>query len=158
MIGPRVSANENPSPTTLQPVSRDHRRIIKWILFVAFVVTVPVPFYMLVVVGLIPTAAVALMTLRGLVTAFLKFTYEAFVMVAIMGAEVVIPGGLLYLMAGGLARFLCWALSKRYALLMAAIIVVSLMTVSCFEIYRLPGHNWMRPASLAGVIRASTQY
>lgn len=148
------SPTKEPFSASEQPASSDHRRVIKWILFVAFLVTVPVPFFLFVALGFLPTAAIAVMTLRGLLVAFLKFTDGAFFMVAIMGAQVVIPGALFYLVAVGLGRLLCWALAKRYALLMAIMVVVSLMIASGFEIYRLPGHNWMRPANLVGVIGA----
>ena len=154
MTASRESTIQNPYSANPLPAPGDHRRIIKWMLFVAFLLTVPVPFYMFVVLGFLPTAAIAVMTLRGLLVACLKFTYEAFFMVAIMGAQVVIPGGLLYFVSGVLGRFLCWVLSRRHALLIATMIVVSLMIASGFEIYRLPGHHWMRPANLVGVIGA----
>jgi predicted lipid-binding transport protein (Tim44 family) len=109
---------------------------------------------MVVVGGLIPTGIIILLTLRGMIVAIPKLSSEGFVMLGILGAHVAILGGLLYLLAAGVARMLCWMLSKGYAVMVAMILVAALIALSCFDIYRLPSHHVARPANLVEVFRA----
>lgn len=135
-------------------MSGNVNRRVTWILFIVLLLTIPVPFYMVVVGGLIPTGIIILLTLRGMIVAIPKLSSEGFVMLGILGAHVAILGGLLYLLAAGVARMLCWMLSKGYAVMVAMILVAALIALSCFDIYRLPSHHVARPANLVEVFRA----
>lgn len=130
------------------------RRSGKWVLFAALLLTVPAPFFMLVVGGLIPTAAILFIAVRGLVVALPKFTGEGFAILAILGAHVAVLGGVLYLAAAGISRALFWALPAAWARLVIVLLVASLVVASFFQVYRLPGHNRAPPANLVGVLRA----
>ena len=76
----------------------------KWTLFAALVLTVPVPYYMLVVGGVVPTMFIIFISVQGLIIALPKFTAEGFWMLGILWAHVVILGGLLYLAAHVITR------------------------------------------------------
>ena len=71
-------------------------------LFAAFILMVPVPYYMLVVGGIVPTFLIIFIAVRGLIVALPKFTAEGFWMLTILWAHVVILGGILYLVAYGI--------------------------------------------------------
>jgi hypothetical protein len=68
----------------------DQRQIMKWVLFVALLITVPAPFYMFVVGGLIPPAATLLMMFQGVVVAVPKFKLEGFVILGVLGVHVIV--------------------------------------------------------------------
>jgi len=86
--------------------SRNPRRSAKWVLFAAFLLTVPVPFFMIVVGGTVPTVWILYSAIRGLLIAIPKFSMEAFWMLAIFWVHIVILGGLLYVAAAGVTWFL----------------------------------------------------
>lgn len=125
----------------------------KWVLFIAFLLTVPVPFYMVVVGGLIPTFCIIYLAVLGLVVALPKFTGEGFFMLGILWAHVVVLGGVLYLLAAGITRILFRVLPGRYATAVAGILIVALLLASSFTIYRLPGHNSAPPANIVRVLK-----
>jgi hypothetical protein len=87
----------------------------KWTLFAAFILLVPVPYFMLVVGGVVPTAFIMFIAVQGLVVALPKFTAEGFWMLGILWAHVVILGGFLYLAAYGITHLLFRILPHRYA-------------------------------------------
>lgn len=126
----------------------------KWALFAALLLTVPVPYYMLVVGGIVPTFFIMYISVQGLIVALPKFTAEGFWMLGILWAHVVILGGLLYLVAYGIAWFLFRILPQRYALFVAIGLIVILFVVSAFEIYRMPGHNSSPPANILYILRS----
>ena len=128
-------------------------RIMKWTLFVALLITVPAPFYMFVVGGLIPPAATLFITVQGFVVAVPKFRLEGFVILGVLGVHVIVLFGLLYLAAAGLTRFLYWVMPRTVATSLIILLIVGLFTASCFDIYRLPGHNWAKPANLPDVFK-----
>ena len=126
----------------------------KWTLFVALLLTVPVPFYMLVVGGVVPTMYIIVISVQGLIVALPKFTAEGFWMLGILWAHVVIFGGLLYLAAHVMTWFLYHILPNRYAFLGAICLIVALLITSIFEIYRMPGHNSAPPADILRVFKS----
>ncbi len=132
----------------MNPESRERPRWPKWTLFVAFLLTVPVPFLMLVVGGIVPTFYIIYLAIQGIVVALPKFTTEGFWMLGILWAHVLILGGLLYLAATGTTWILFRLLSLRLALFFVVLFIVALFAVSIFEIYRVPGHNSSPPANL----------
>lgn len=127
---------------------------LKWVLFVAFLLTVPVPYFMVVVGGLVPSFYIIALTVQGLIVAIPKFTAEGFWMLGILLAHVVILGGVLYLAAFVIAWLLNRILSDRAALWVAVALVLSLSIASAFEIYRMPGHNSAPPANIVRIIKS----
>ena len=136
----------NPQPT-------NRRRWPKWSLFATFLLTVPVPFYMLVVGGIVPTLCIIYLAVHGLIVALPKFTSEGFWILGILWAHVVILGGLLYVVAAGFTWLLFRILQPRYALLAIFGLIGALFVASTFEIYRVPGHNSVPPANLLHLLR-----
>lgn len=117
-------------------------------LFVVFLLTVPVPYYMVVVGGMVPPFFIIYLAVRGLVTALPKFTAEGFFMLGILWAHVVIFGGILYLLAAGITWALFRAFPARYALGVAVALSVTLFIAATCQIYRVPGHNSAPPADI----------
>ena len=124
----------------------------KWILFGFFLFTVPVPFFMLVVGGIVPLSYILYLSLQGLVVAIPKFTAEGFWMLGILWAHVVILGGILYLAAWGISWMVFKVLPERYAVLLFVCLVVALGVASIQKIYRMPGHNSSPPANIVRVM------
>ncbi|HBX42773.1 MAG TPA: hypothetical protein DEH27_02720 [Deltaproteobacteria bacterium] len=122
-------------------------------LFVAFPATVPVPFYMLVVGGVVPTLCIIVLAVQGLVVALPKFTGEGFFLLGILWAHIAILGGLLYLAASGISRGLFRVFSKRYAPVAVAFLILALLVASTFDIYRIPGHNSAPPANIVRIFQ-----
>ena len=133
--------------------SLDIRSWPKWALFIVFLITIPVPYIMIVVGGLVPMFFILFLAVQGLIVALPKFTTEGFVMLGILLAHVAIIGGLLYVIAYGINWFLFKIFPRRYALFVVLGLVVALLLLSTFEIYRLPGHNSSPPANIFGIIR-----
>lgn len=123
-------------------------------LFVAFLITVPVPYYMVVVGGLVPTFCILCLAVLGLVVALPKFTGEGFFMLGILWAHVVSLGGLLYLAAAGITRVLFRLLPARIALVVLFVLIVTLFIASTFDIYRMPGHNSAPPADIFRILKS----
>ena len=137
----------------MSPSSTIPRIWPKWLLFAVFLLVVPVPYYMVVVGGLVPPFCILYMAVHGLLVALPKFTGEGFVMLGILWAHVVIFGGLLYLGAA----ILSWALFRlfpaRFAMTFVVLIIVALIVAANFKIYRVPGHNSAPPADIFRIIR-----
>lgn len=125
----------------------------KWTFFAALLITIPVPYYMVVVGGLIPSIWIIYLALYGLIVALPKFTLEGFWMLGILWAHVIILAGLLYILAASINWLLFRLLPSRAALFCVFVVIVVLFVSSTFEIYRLPGHNTAPPANLLTVIK-----
>lgn len=138
----------------MNPYHRNPARWPKWVLFITFLLTVPVPYVMVVVGGLIPTFCIMYLAVLGLIVALPKFTGEGFFMLGILWAHVVILGGLLYLLAAGITRVLFRLFPGRYAASVVGILIVALLVASTFTIYRLPGHNSAPPADIFRILKA----
>jgi hypothetical protein len=138
----------------LNSETKNLRRWPKWTLFAAFLLTVPVPYFMLVVGGIVPTFFIIFISIQGLIVALPKFTAEGFWMLGILWAHVVILGGLLYVAAYGITWFLFRVLPQRYALLVVFGLIAALFVVSTFEIYRMPGHNSAPPANILRIVKS----
>ncbi len=130
------------------------RHLSKWILFSALLLTVPVPYYMVVVGGLVPTFYIIYIAVYGLFVALPKFTAEGFWMLGILWAHVAILGTILYLMAGGISWLLFRILPPRYGLLTVIVLIIALFISSTFEIYRSPGHNSSPPANIFQILNS----
>lgn len=127
---------------------------LKWTLFAAFLLTVPVPYYMLVVGGIVPTFFIIFIAVQGLIVALPKFTAEGFWMLGILWVHVVILGGLLYLAAHGITWLLFRILPYRYALLAVIGMIATLFVASTLEIYRMPGHNSAPPGNIFRIFKS----
>jgi hypothetical protein len=126
----------------------------KWTLFAALMITVPVPYYMLVVGGMVPTMYILYISVQGLIVALPKFNAEGFWILGILWAHVLILGSLLFLMAHVITRLLFYFMPNRYALLVVICVIAALLITSIFEIYRLPGHNSAPPANIYRIFRS----
>jgi hypothetical protein len=118
--------------------------------------TVPVPYFMLVVGGIVPTFCIIFLAIQGLLVALPKFTAEGFWMLGILWTHVLILGGLLYFAAAGTAWVLFRVFPHRLAPLFVVGLIVALFVTSIFEIYRVPGHNSAPTANLFRVFRDIT--
>jgi len=134
--------------------SRKSRHLSKWILFSALLLTVPVPYFMLVIGGLVPTFYIIYIAIHGLFVALPKFTAEGFSMLGILWAHVAILGTILYLMAGGINWLLFRILPPRYGLLTVIVLIIALFILSTLEIYRSPGHNSSPPANIFQILNS----
>jgi hypothetical protein len=137
----------------VNPSHRNPSRWPKWVLFITFLLTVPVPYVMVVVGGLIPTFCIMYLAVLGLVVALPKFTGEGFFMLGVLWAHVVILGGLLYLLAAGITRVLSRLFPGRYASAVVGIQIVTLLFASTFTIHRLPGHKSALPADIFRILK-----
>ncbi len=123
-------------------------------LFLVALLVVPVPYYMVVVGGMVPVFCILYIAIHGLLVALSKFTREGFFMLGILWAHVVILGGLLYLGAAGISRVLFRVFPARFAMTVVIALVVALLVAANFEIYRVPGHNSAPPADIVRIFRA----
>ena len=121
-------------------------------LFAAAVLFAPVPFFMIVVGGFIPLAAIIYMFLEGLLVAIPKGSAEGFYMLGIFLLHIVILGGLLLLLTWIVSKLLFRWFSPAVAKVIIGLLVVALAVSSLFQIYRLPGHNSAPPANIIKVI------
>jgi hypothetical protein len=128
-------------------------RWLKWTLFVVLLLTVPVPYYMLVVGGIVPTMFIIFISMQGLIIALPKFTAEGFWLLGILWAHVLILGSLLYLAAYVITRVLFYSMPNPYALWVVICLIAALLITSTFEIYRMPGHNSTPPANILRVYK-----
>ena len=132
---------------------KNFKKRLKWTLFVVFLLTVPVPYFMVVVGGLVPSLYIIILTLQGLIVAIPKFTAEGFWMLGVLLAHVLVLGGLLFLAASFMVWLLDRILNKRTALAVAISLIAALFIASTFEIYRLPGHNSSPPANIIRILK-----
>lgn len=132
---------------------KNSRRLWKWILFTAFLLTVPVPYFMIIVGGFVPAAGILYFAVSGLIVALPKFTAEGFWMLGILWAHVFILGGFLYGVASGITWFLFRIFPEKHARIVILFLVFVLFVVSTFEIYRVPGHNSAPPADIFRIYR-----
>lgn len=126
----------------------------KWTLFIAFLLAVPVPYYMVVIGGMVPAFCILYIAIHGLLVALPKFTAEGFFMLGILWAHVVVLGGLLYLGAAGISWFLFRVFPAQFAKTVVLALVVALLVAATFDIYRVPGHNSAPPADIFRIYRA----
>ena len=138
----------------MNDLSTNSSRWPKWTLFAALLLAVPVPYFMVVVGGIVPTFCIIYLAVQGLIVALPKFTAEGFWMLGILWAHVVILGGLLYVSAAGINWLLFRFLPYRYALVVVLGLIVALFVASAFEIYRVPGHNSAPPANIFRIYKS----
>ncbi|MDZ4339996.1 MAG: hypothetical protein U1B94_07250 [candidate division NC10 bacterium] len=136
------------------PLFHNPRRPYKWMLFAAFLLTVPVPYYMIVVAGLVPTVWILYFAVQWVFVAVPKLTAEGFWMLGIIWAHIVILGGLLYVAATGMTWILFRLLGAWFGRLAVVLLIIALFVASTFEIYRLPGHNSAPPANIFQIIKS----
>ena len=129
-------------------------RWLKWGLFIASLLTVPVPYFMVVVGGLVPLFYILYLAVYGLFIGLPKFTAEAFWMLGILWTHVVILGGILYLVATGVTWLCVRVLPRRYALVVVFGLIFALLGASTFQVYRMPGHNSAPPGNIFRILRS----
>jgi hypothetical protein len=122
-------------------------------LFLAFVLLLPVGFFVFVFGGFLPLAWIFLTALVGLIAGLLDLSGDAVLMIGILWAHVLILGGLLYLAAALICRLLYRLLNRRAAEVVVVLLIGSLAVGSLFDIYRLPGHGSGPSANIVRVFR-----
>lgn len=135
-------------PSTISPLRP------KWMLSVAFLLAVPVPYSMVVVGGMVPAFCILYIAIHGLLVAFPKSTAEGLIMLGILWTHVVVPGGLLYPGAAGISWFLFRVFPAQFAKAVVLMLVVALSFAATFDICRAPGHNSAPPADIFRICRA----
>jgi len=105
-------------------------------LFAAMVFVVPMPFYMLFIIGWVPLACTIAKFLPLLVVALLGGGFGAAIFAAIvLAVHIAVDGGLLYLGAAFLFEVLFWPRSTRFAYVGVAVLVAIGIVASSFPIY-----------------------
>jgi hypothetical protein len=125
----------------------------KWILFSVFLLTVPVPFYLVVVGGLVPTGVSIFFSLMAIAAVITKHDKQSLYMLVILGLQAALFSSLFYFIAWAVSRLLCRVIPER---LMAAVVVgiaMAFFAASVFTIYRLPGHNSAPPGNVLDILR-----
>jgi hypothetical protein len=122
-------------------------------LFGVSLFTVPVPYFMLVVGGLVPTAAIIALTVHGSIVFLTKFTLEGVWMLGILWAHVALFGGLLYALSTAITWMLFRFFPTGVSLACVAVLALVFLVASTFEIYREPGHNSVPPADILRILK-----
>jgi len=130
------------------------KRWAEWILFASLLFTVPVPFFMLVVGGIVPLFYILYLSIQGLIVAIPKFTSEGFWMLGILWAHVAILGGILYVAAWVIIRVFFKIFPVRYAVFLVISLIAVLGFASTHNIYRMPGHNSSPPANITTIMKS----
>lgn len=117
-------------------------------MFTAFVLFVPVPYYMIVAGGIVTTAWKAYLSVQGLFIALPKFTVEGFWLLLIVWTHTFLFAGILYVAAHVLTWLLFLVLSRRSAYITVFVLIAVLIWASTYEIYRMPGHNSSPPGNI----------
>jgi hypothetical protein len=108
---------------------------------------------MVVVGGIVPTAAIMALAAHGSVVFLTKLTLEGVWMLGILWAHVALFGGLLYAVSAVLTGVLFRVFPAGVSVACVAVLAVVLLLASTFEIYRQPGHNSAPPADLFGIVK-----
>ena len=126
-------------------------RTARWILWGTFVLVVPLPFF-LVESGVVPAARILML---GAVVAALVVSEGAQGVAGELMAALLLQAGvyvaLLWWVAHRVSRLLARASPRRVAAATTALVIVSLVVASSFEIYRTPFRTRSLPASLLQV-------
>jgi|SRR5579862_5501335 len=124
-------------------VAASRRRATR-ILFAASVFVVPMPFFILFDLGLVPLAFTVIWFLRPFLALgpFKAQTFDALAFaVPFLALHVAIVGGLLYLVAMLLCRLFFWLGSPRVAKLVVGVLVATGIAASAFPIYTVTDPN-----------------
>lgn len=125
----------------------------KWILFSVFLLIVPVPFYLVVVGGLVPTVFSIFLSLMAIVAVITKHDRESLYILIILGIQAALFSSIFYLIAWAVSRLFNRFIAKRVMTAVVVGIVMVLSIASLFDIYRLPGHNSGRPGNILNILR-----
>lgn len=125
----------------------------KWILFSVFLLFVPVPFYLVVVGGLVPTVFSIFLSLMAIAAAITKHDRQSLYMLVILGILAALFSSIFYLIAWAVSRLLNRFIAKRAMTAVVVGIVMALSIASLFDIYRLPGHNSAPPGNILNIVR-----
>jgi len=126
------------SPELLRQLRRGATRT----LFATSVLFVPVPFFMLFVVGLVPLASIGVFFIAGLVDDLERGGEGIMLTVAILISHVVVDAFLLYVLSALVCGVLFGLLPTRVAVLAVGLLVAGELVAAFFPIYTLAGeHN-----------------
>ncbi|UCF57162.1 MAG: hypothetical protein JSW15_01365 [Deltaproteobacteria bacterium] len=125
----------------------------KWILFSVFLLIVPVPFYLVVVGGLVPTVFSIFLSLMAIAAVITKHDKESLYMLIILAPQAALFSSLFYFIAWAVSRVLRRVIPKRFMAAVVVGIVMAFVAASVFDIYRLPGHNSSPPGNILNILR-----
>jgi hypothetical protein len=112
--------------------------VARWVLWVVFVLVVPLPFY-LVQTGTVPAARIGM--LAGVHVALVAAEGAqgtAGILAAILVAQAVVYGALLWWAAHRISRLLARAWPRRIGAATAALVVACVLVAVSFDVYRTP--------------------
>lgn len=125
----------------------------KWILFPVFLITVPVPFYLVVVGGMVPTGVSIFLSLMAIAALITEHDKQSLYILVILGFQAALFSSLFYLIAWAVSRFLCRVIPERFMAAVVVGIAMAFFAASLFTIYRLPGHNSAPPGNILDILR-----
>jgi hypothetical protein len=128
-------------------------KVTTWVLFSVFLLTVPVPFYLVVVGGLVPTVFSIFFFLMAIAAVITKHDKQSLYILVIVGLQAAMFSSLFYFIAWGVSRVLCRVIPKRFIASFVVSIVMAFFAASVFDIYRLAGHNSAPPGNIFNVLR-----
>ena len=128
-------------------------KMTKWILFSVFLLVVPVPFYLVVVGGLVPTAFSIFLSLMAIAAVVTKHDKQSLYMFVLLCFQAALFSSLLYFVAWAVSRLLYRVIPKRFMAAVVVSIVMVFFAASIFEIYRLPGHNSAPRGNILNILR-----
>jgi hypothetical protein len=108
---------------------------------------------MVVVGGIVPTAAIMALAAHGSIVFLTKLTLEGVWMLGILWAHVALFGGLLYALSTAIAWIVFRVFPAGASLACVAVLSAVLLLASTFEIYREPSHNSAPPADLFRIVK-----
>lgn len=125
----------------------------KWILFPVFLITVPVPFYLVVVGGMVPTGVSIFLSLMAIAALITEHDKQSLYILVILGFQAALFSSLFYLIAWAVSRLLCRVIPERFMAAVVVGIAMAFFAASLFTIYRLPGHNSAPPGNILDILR-----
>ena len=95
-------------------------KVAIWLLYLSALITLPTPYLIAVVGGLLPPAALVVLLTHGLPFALRACSRERYVMIVLVGGHLVVLVALAYLGAASVSRLLLWAFTRKLAGLLLA--------------------------------------
>lgn len=124
----------------------------KWTLWLTFVFTVPVPFFM-VEVGWVPTARLLMFAGMTLVAAIAEPDWVSWSIAGFFVVQALAFAAILYAVAAGLARLAARLVPRHLHFACLAAVVAGCFAASLFHIYRTPLSGSSARSNLFGIFR-----
>lgn len=124
----------------------------KWTLWLTFVFTVPVPFFM-VEVGWVPTARLFLFAAMTMAAAIAEPDWVSRSIAGLFAVQALVFAVILYALAAAVARLALPRLPRRLRTPLWAMLAAACFTASLFPIFRTPLSGTAPRANLFGIFR-----